>query len=85
MYLKKPPAPKVASPGLLGKVFAAGPKDSPPPKLEEKDKWKESFEVREVETGLGSFDKVQLLSGLKAGDEIAVEDPTRPKEKKDRD
>jgi HlyD family secretion protein len=85
VYLKKPPAPKVASPGLLGKVFAAGPKDSPQPKLEDKDKWKESFEVREVETGLGSFDKVQLLSGLKAGDEIAVEDPTRPKEKKDRD
>ena len=85
VYLKKPPAPKVASPGLLGKVFAAGPKDSPPPKLEDKDKWKESFEVREVETGLGSFDRVQLMSGLKAGDEIAVEDPTRPKEKKDRD
>jgi HlyD family secretion protein len=85
VYLKKPPAPKVASPGLLGKVFAAGPKDAPPAKLDEKDKWKENFEVREVETGLGSFDKVQLLSGLKAGDEIAVEDPTRPKEKKDRD
>ena len=85
VYLKKPPAPTVASPGLLGKVFAAGPKDAPPAKLDEKDKWKENFEVREVETGLGSFDKVQLLSGLKAGDEIAVEDPTRPKEKKDRD
>ena len=85
VYLKKPPAPKVASPGLLGKVFAAGPKDAPPPKLDEKDKWKENFEVREVETGLGSFDKVQLVAGLKAGDEIAVEDPTRPKEKKNRD
>jgi HlyD family secretion protein len=85
VYLKKPPAPKAASPGLLGKVFAAGPKDAPPPKLDEKDKWKEQFEVREVETGLGSFDRVQVVTGLKAGEEIAVEDPTRPKEKKDRD
>jgi HlyD family secretion protein len=85
VYLKKPPAPVASSPGLLGKVFAAGPKDAPPVKLDDKDKWKERFEVREVETGLGSFDKVQVLSGLKAGEEIAVEDPTRPREKKDRD
>jgi HlyD family secretion protein len=85
VYLKKPPAPKVASPGLLGKVFAAGPRDTPPPRLEEKDKWKERFEVREVETGLGSFDKVQIVAGLKTGEEVAVEDPTRPREKKDRD
>ena len=41
--------------------------------------------MREVETGLASVDKVQIVKGLETGDEIAVEDPTRPKEKKDRD
>ena len=41
--------------------------------------------MREVETGLTSFDKVQVTAGLKAGEEIAVEDPTRPREKKDRE
>jgi HlyD family secretion protein len=86
VYFKKPPAPQAhESPSLISKVFAAGPKDGPAPKYEDKDKWKESFEVREVETGLASFDKVQVVSGLKSGDEIAVEDPTRPKEKKGRD
>ena len=78
-------AARSESPSLISKVFAAGPKDTPPPKLEDKDKWKENFEVREVETGLASFDKVQVVVGLKSGDEVAVEDPTRPKEKKGRD
>ncbi len=86
VYVKKTPAPKTAeSKGLLSSVFAAGKKDMPAPKLDEKDKWKEQFDVREVETGLASFDKVQIVNGLKAGDEIAVEDPTRPREKKDRE
>ena len=34
--------------------------------------------MREVETGLASVDKVQIVKGLKAGIEVAVEDPTRP-------
>ncbi len=34
--------------------------------------------MREVETGLASFDKVQVVAGLKAGEEVAVEDPTKP-------
>jgi HlyD family secretion protein len=86
VYLKKAEAPKTAeSQGFLASVFADGKKDAHAPKLEEKDRWKEKFDVREVETGLASFDKVQVVTGLKAGEEIAVEDPTRPKEKKDRD
>jgi HlyD family secretion protein len=86
VYLKKAAAPKTNEPpGLLSRVFAAGPKDSPKAKLDDKDRWKENFEVREVETGLASFDKVQITGGLKDGEEVAVEDPTRPKEKKDRD
>jgi HlyD family secretion protein len=84
VYVKKAAAPKpAASSGLLARVFAADSKSAPAPKLDEKDKWKEQFEARTVETGLSSFDKVQVVSGLKPGEEIAVEDPTRPKEKKD--
>jgi HlyD family secretion protein len=85
VYVKKAPAPAAAeSPGFLGRVFAASPKDGAP-KLEEKDRWKETFEVRTVQTGLASFDKVEVVGGLKPGEEIAVEDPTRPKEKKERE
>jgi HlyD family secretion protein len=83
VYVKKAPSPaSAASPGLLASVFAAGKQDAAPP-LEEKDKWKEKFELREVETGLASVDRVQVVAGLKAGEEVAVEDPTRPREKKD--
>src|SRR6185503_20129185 len=86
VYVKKPMSPQAAeSPGLLSRVFAGGKKDDPAAKLDDKDKWKEKFEVRTVETGLSSFDKVEVVSGLKAGDEVAVEDPTKPREKKDRE
>ncbi len=85
VYIKKPEAPKTAEQrGFLASVFADGKKDGAV-KLEEKDRWKEKFDVREVETGLASFDKVQVVAGLKAGEELAVEDPTRPREKKDRE
>lgn len=86
VYLRKAGAPQAAeSPGLLSRVFAGGKKDDPAAKLDDKDKWKEKFEVRTVETGLSSFDKVEIVSGLKTGDEVAVEDPTKPREKKDRE
>lgn len=85
VYVKRTVSPETAaSPSFLASVFAAGKKDATPP-LEEKDKWKEKFEQREVETGLASVDRVQVLAGLKAGEEVAVEDPTRPREKKDRE
>jgi HlyD family secretion protein len=83
VYLKKPEEPKTAEKGgLLSSVFAAGKKDAPPAKLDPKDAWKEKFEVREIETGLAAVDKVEVVKGLTAGMEVAVEDPTRPKEKK---
>jgi HlyD family secretion protein len=86
VYLKKAEAPKAAQAGFLTSVFAAGKKDDPAAvKLADKDKWKEKFEVREVESGLSSVEKVQIVKGLDPGSEIAVEDPTRPKEKKDRE
>ncbi len=83
VYVKKPEEPKAAEKGgLLSSVFAAGKKDAPPPKLDAKDAWKEKFEVKEIETGLAAVDKVEVVKGLAAGTEVAVEDPTRPKEKK---
>jgi len=87
VYVKKPEAPKKAasSGGFLSSVFAAGPKDAKDAKVEEKDKWKEKFDVREVETGLASVERVEVTKGLEPGTEVAVEDPTRPKEKKDRE
>jgi HlyD family secretion protein len=85
VYVKKPEAPKDASTGFLTSVFAGGKKDDPAARLDERNKWKEHFEVREVETGLSSVEKVQIVRGLDAGTEIAVEDPTKKKEKKDRE
>jgi hypothetical protein len=86
VYVKKAEAAKPADKGgLFATVFAAGKKDTPPAKLDPKDAWKEKFELREIETGLASVDKVEVLKGLEAGTEVAVEDPTRPKEKKDRE
>jgi HlyD family secretion protein len=87
VYVKKPEEPKTAAEagGFLSSVFAAGKKDSPPAKLDPKDAWKEKFETREIQTGLAAVDKVEVVKGLTAGMEIAVEDPTRPKEKKDRE
>src|SRR5262245_8476143 len=83
VYVKKAEAPKQADKGgLLSSVFAAGKKDTPPAKLDPKDAWKEKFELREIETGLASVDRVEVVKGLAVGTEIAVEDPTRPKEKK---
>jgi len=83
VYLKKPEEPKTkAETGFISSVLAAGKKDTPPAKLDPKDAWKEKFEVKEIETGLAAVDKVEVVKGLAAGMEIAVEDPTRPKEKK---
>ena len=45
----------------------------------EKDAWKTFFDKRVVTTGLADNAKVQIVSGLKAGDEVALEDPTLTK------
>lgn len=88
VYVRKPPpaaAQQKADGGLFGTALAAGKKDEKAAPLDEKDRWKERFERRTVETGLASFEKVQVVAGLKEGEEVALEDPTRPKEKKSRD
>jgi HlyD family secretion protein len=84
VYVKKPQTPaKTAGTSLLASAFAAGKKDAAAAKPDPKDAWKEKFEVKEIETGLAAVDKVEVVMGLTAGTEVAVEDPTRPAEKKD--
>lgn len=87
VYVRKAaPAPaQKAESGLFGTALAAGKKDEKAAPLDDKERWKERFERRTVETGLASFEKVQVVAGLKEGEEVALEDPTRPKEKKSRD
>jgi HlyD family secretion protein len=48
----------------------------------DKDAWKKFFEKRVVVTGLSDNARVEILKGLKAGEEIALEDPTLPNDKK---
>ncbi len=56
------------------------PKATPDPR----DAWKQRFEERKVETGIASLANVQIVSGLVAGEEVALEDPSKPKKKEDR-
>jgi len=60
-----------------GNGKAAAPKATPDPR----EAWKQRFEERKVESGIASLAQVQIVSGLAVGDEVAVEDPTRPKKK----
>jgi HlyD family secretion protein len=48
-------------------------------KKDDKDAWKKFFDKRVVVTGLADNARVEILSGLKAGEEIALEDPTLTK------
>ncbi len=43
--------------------------------------WKHDFEERPVVTGLSSLSHAQVLEGLSEGEEVALEDPTRPKKR----
>lgn len=61
-----PNAPKIASKDLKN----------------DKDAWKKFFDRRTVVTGLADNSRVEVLTGLKAGEEVALEDPTLPADKK---
>jgi hypothetical protein len=55
-------------------------------KKADKDAWKQFFDKRVVTTGLADNAKVEILAGLKAGEEVALEDPTlEKKDKEDED
>ncbi|HSP17517.1 MAG TPA: efflux RND transporter periplasmic adaptor subunit [Thermoanaerobaculia bacterium] len=52
------------------------------PKKGDKEAWKTFFERRTVSTGLADNSRVEILKGLKPGEEVALEDPTLPLDKK---
>jgi len=49
----------------------------------DKDAWKTWFERRVVVSGVSDNTRVEIVKGLKPGEEIALEDPTLPNDKKD--
>ena len=70
------------------KAFAEEAKAKKTPEQEkqaEKDAWKKFFDKRVVTTGLADNAKVEILAGLKAGDEVALEDPTISKKDQEED
>jgi HlyD family secretion protein len=49
-------------------------------KLDVSDTWQRFFEEREVTVGLVSLEKAQVLAGVEDGTQLALEDPTRPRQ-----
>jgi HlyD family secretion protein len=72
VYVKKAIQPMAAK---------EGKKDGKKEGEEDKDAWKQFFDRRTVQTGLADNARVQIVGGLKAGEEVALEDPTLPKDK----
>jgi HlyD family secretion protein len=54
-------------------------------KYDVSDVWQRFFEEREVKVGLASLERAQLLSGLDEGAEVALEDPTKPRQIEEED
>lgn len=71
---------------VLKKTFDApkagerGPRKLKSGKVDVSDAWQRYFEERPVRVGLASLERAQILEGLQAGLEIALEDPTRPRQ-----
>jgi HlyD family secretion protein len=64
------------------KVIAEQAKNKKKDDAANKDAWKQYFDKRTVVTGLSDNAHVEIVSGLKAGEEVALEDPTLPADKK---
>lgn len=47
------------------------------------ENWKDYFEPIKVEAGIATLERVEVVAGLSAGDQVALEDPTRKKVEKD--
>ena len=78
VYVKKHVDPKQFAENAKKKTEAKAGE-----KKDDKDAWKQFFDKRVVVTGLADNARVQIVSGLKAGEEVALEDPTLPKDKDD--
>jgi RND family efflux transporter MFP subunit len=49
------------------------------------DHWKEYYDVVPVTAGIATLERVEILSGLKGTEKVALEDPTKKKVEKDDD
>ncbi len=49
------------------------------------DHWKEYFDVVPVKAGVATLERVEILAGLKPGQQVSLEDPTKKKIEKDED
>ncbi len=47
------------------------------------DHWKDYFDVVPVSAGVATLERVEILSGLKSGDQVSLEDPTKKRVEKD--
>jgi multidrug efflux pump subunit AcrA (membrane-fusion protein) len=47
------------------------------------ENWKDYFEPVTVQAGIATLERVEIVDGLKAGDQVALEDVTRKKVEKD--
>ena len=47
------------------------------------DHWKEYFDVVPVKAGIATLERVEIVAGLKSGDQVSLEDPTKKKVEKD--
>jgi HlyD family secretion protein len=56
------------------------PKKTKSEKYDVSDVWGRFFEERQVKVGLVSLERAQILDGLKDGLEVALENPTRPRQ-----
>ena len=49
------------------------------------DHWKDFYDVVPVEAGIATLERVEIRSGLKGTEQVALEDPTKKKVEKDDD
>ncbi len=47
------------------------------------DHWQDYFERVDVKAGIATLERVEILTGIQPGDQVALEDPTRKKVEKD--
>ncbi len=47
------------------------------------DHWKDYFDVVPVQAGIATLERVEIIAGLKSGEEVSLEDPTKKRVEKD--
>ena len=78
VYVKKAVDPKAMAEAAKKKEEGKDGK-----KVEDKDAWKQFFDRRPIVTGLADNTRVEIVSGVRPGEEVALEDPTLSKKDKE--